>query len=120
MKHYGTIKILDLNNQAATGSFDFITGAAGVVAYIVTSDKQGTPDFTFTLGAITPNGDHVALISSAAVVDTNTSLRISVLPGVTAVANVIANDVVPGRGRFTYTKNGGGSYDLNVWLAFFG
>ena len=122
MKCLGTINLLTLNDQAATGFIDFDTsfGAAGVVAYVTTSDKQGAPTFTFSLSALNPDGSVVSLITSPAVIDTNTSLRIGVLPGVTAVANVIANEVVPGSGRFTYTKTAGGSYDLNVWLAFFG
>lgn len=122
MKYLGTIKLLTLNDVSATGFIDFQTsfGGAGVVAYITTSDPQGAPNFSFSLSALNPDGNVVSLITSPAVVNTSTSLRIGVLPGVTAVANVIANEVIPGQGRFTYTKAGGTSYDINVWLAFFG
>jgi len=122
MKYLGSKKILSATLVGISGAVDFNinAGGAGVVAYIVTSNKVGAPNFTFSLSARNPDGSVVSLITSAAVVDTNTAIRIGVLPGVTAVANVIANEVIPGSGQFTYTHAAGGTYDIDVWLAYFG
>jgi hypothetical protein len=120
MKYLGSTKIFSGVNVAASGVVPFTTNfsAAGVVLYVVTSNKTGTPNFTFGLNAANPDGTSVGLITSPAVVDTNTVTKLAALPGVTAVANVIANDVIPGQGVFTYTR-AAGSYNLDVWAAFF-
>jgi hypothetical protein len=121
MKYLGSKKILSALNVAITGTVDFQTnaGGAGVVLYVVTSNKVGVPNFTFNISALNPDGSVLSLITSAAVIDTNTTTRIAVLPGILAQINAIANEVIPGLGRFTYTR-AAGSYNLDVWAAYFG
>ena len=119
MKFLGTKKIFSAAAVAASGTVDFETNfaAAGVVLYVVTANVAAA-NFNFGLAARTPDGNVVTLVTSAAVT-TNTTIRVAALPGVVAVANVIANEPIPGLARFVYTRNAGAA-DLDVYAAFFG
>jgi len=106
------------DDSAATFSVDFVTrDCAGVEVYVTTSDKKVSPTWDFSLSALTPAGGVVQKIT-AQVDDSNTTIRLAILPGVVAVANVIANDVVPGKVRFTATKTDG-TYDLRAWAVYY-
>ena len=120
MKFLGTQKIFSALNVGASGFVDFETnaGGAGVSIYVVTSNPQAGPTFTFSIGALNPDGSELTLITSPAVIAALTT-RVAVLPGVTAQANIIAAEVIPGTGRFRYI-HGAGSFNIDVWMASFG
>jgi len=121
MKVVGIEEILPITaNSAQSFNVDFVlpNGAAGVEIYVTTSDKQTSPTWTFGISALDPAGNAVSKITSANVDDSNTTTRIAVLPGVTAVANVIANDVMPGKGRLVATRTDG-TYDIQAYAVYY-
>jgi hypothetical protein len=121
MEIVGIEEILPITtNSDASFNTDFVLpkGAAGVEVYVITADKTGTPSWTFGLSALTPDGNAVSKITSAAVADSNTTTRVAVLPGVVAVANAIANDVMPGKCRLVATRSAG-TYDIKAYAVYY-
>ncbi len=121
MEVVGIEEILPITADSAVSfDVDFVLpkGAAGVEVYVTTSDKQTSPTWTFGLAALTPAGGAVTKITSANVDDSNTTTRIAILPGVTAVANQIANDVVPGKCRLVATRTDG-TYDIQAYAVYY-
>lgn len=118
MQVVGIEELCNTDNSNATFSVDFnMRGAAGVEIYVTTADKTTSPTWDFSISALDPSGNAVSKIIKQ-VDDSNTTVRIAVLPGVVAVANVIANDVMPGNGRFTATKTDG-TYDIHAYAVYY-
>jgi len=116
------LNVKNVFSQAAVAITGFVDipltfGGSGLALYIETTNGAAG-NFTFSIGALTPTGGEVTLITSAAVV-TDTTTRLEVLPGVLAQVNISANDVLPGKARFRYTR-AAGNFDFNVWAAMFG
>jgi hypothetical protein len=121
MECIGVEEILALTaNSAASFDVDFVLpkGAGGVEVYVTTSDPVDSPTWTFGLSCLTPAGSAVSKITSAAVDNTATTIRVSILDGCAAVANVIANDVVPGKCRLVATRTDG-TYDIRAYAAYY-
>ena len=110
---------IDLNSQGvntnvalivASASTATITSAtqtnlagAGVVVVLKTT-AIGTGSVTLTINGITASGVSYLLLSGAAVV-TNTTNVYTVYPGLTAVANVTATNILPSTWNVVVTAN---------------
>jgi len=118
MRFLGVTKIFSGTAVGVSGTVDFDTnaGAAGVVLYVVTTNSAAG-NFNFALAARTPDGNVVTLITSPAVA-ANTTTRVGALPEVPAIANVLAQEPIPGKAQFIYTHNAG-TFDIEVFAAFF-
>lgn len=78
-------------------------GYRGVRVYIVTSNPVATPSVVFAIEAYdAASGTWVALLTAAAMT-TATTKTLTIYPGLTASANVTANDVLPARWRVSAT-----------------
>ena len=110
---------VDLNSQGVNTNTTLITAVGstttktsptqtnvagrGVVVVLKTT-AIGTGSITLTVNGISASGVSYLLISGAAVT-TNTTLVYTVYPGLTAAANVTANNVLPATWNVVVTAN---------------
>lgn len=118
MERIRSTKLLDAVVLAATDTYDFDmpAGATGVLVEVKTASHSSL-NGTVSVGHLWEDDTTTALITSGAITG-NTVTRVAVLPGVVAQANIIANEAMGPRGRFTYTRTAG-SATFTVTLHFF-
>jgi hypothetical protein len=94
------VTVYDLAARTATPTKvnqDNLRGARGCVIYINCSTSSATPSVVVTLQGFDPlSGEYWTILASAAITGAgNTVMRI--YPGLTAIANLTASDVLPPR-----------------------
>ena len=104
---------------AATKNYDFDVPAGASGVYIeVKSSNPSSMSFTYSLQQLFEDGTARTLVTSAAV-STAVTTAVAAVPGVTAVANVIANDVMLPKARLALTRSTG-SADFRIIVHFYG
>jgi hypothetical protein len=105
-----TVQVLASAARGASGSVDVDVpnGADSVVFFTnITANSGTTPTLTPKLSHVVPNDPtRIVDVITGPAHNTNAAFRIALLPGCTAVANVIANEPVTGKVRYTYTLGG--------------
>jgi hypothetical protein len=95
-------------------SRDFVNHqSAGVVVTLVTT-AIGTGSITLSINGKDKQSPNYYLLLAGAAVTTNTTNRYTVHPGLAAVANVTARDVLPELWRITITHNNANPVDYSV------
>jgi hypothetical protein len=100
---------MKLTAQATTvssGDCDNTAGSAAVFVIDITAITGTTPAVTFTVEGKDPiSGKYYTILASASLTATGTTV-LRVFPGVTAAANLSANDILPRTFRVTATISG--------------
>lgn len=94
--------------------------ARGMHLVIDATAITATPAITFTIQGYSPLGDDAYTILVSTVIATAVTTVLRVYPGLTASANLIANDSIPARWRLTASHGDTDSITYSVaalWLA---
>lgn len=111
---YVTVFSSAARTATATSSVFSSNGCRGLVLIIDATALSATPSVTFTIQGVSPLGsDTWTILASAAVTSAATSV-LRVYPGLTASANLVANDVLPGQWQVTATAGDSDSLTYSV------
>lgn len=111
---YVTVFPSAARTASATSSVFPSGGARGLILIIDATALSATPSVTFTIQGVSPVGaDTWTILASAAVTSAATSV-LRVYPGLTAAANTVANDVLPGQWQVTATAADSDSLTYSV------